>query len=480
MPVVVSRRTLLSVGFLLSTAAHAALPVCAQPVLEACVEQDSFGDAEIFSDPTYGGEVRYQWLGARGAFANAMVFNGGSLADRCSIDGTTSSCVGYTGDCITSCPPDPNAGPNDVSCWCQPTRTGIIDTVAAQASFSLSSELRVDRDIDGFSDDIRSSNVRNNTNNATFLRMYKVFPEVYRYEWEDLHTSPDGDFNDYTVGLEVRPCNQSFPFSANISGEGMNQDCYEPCRSDTDPDWCTSSQINTPDVRISLAVGVDRLDGEGDVTTGDREGDGRKIVVTVNTYNMGREIDMAVCPLITFATQDASPIFRSAFVRYSGNADPNGSWPGGCSMSPDSSGIPICNDVVDEHPPTWPIHFAREQFYSHNDCQDQRVGPGDLFTLPEANACGAGLHSQNYEIALERLDAVLPSTEALNGVAAADIIANRIWRIDALIFTDIKTQQFHCPSGVLVNYAGSHPDNVSAVFKLFDPTQRNVFLYVRD
>lgn len=174
--------------------------------------EDPRGDLELRANANNNGtaEVRAYFGASKGAFANALQFLTPTTTNFCSfINGGQASCLGYTGECsarispTTACGADPNGSPGEISCFCRDPAVlfGVpeLGTIAPGGSTTISTTLLIDRDVDAKHDGQFFSDFSRNPSSSDQLRSYELFAGLYRFDWEDLHSAPNGDFNDYTA-----------------------------------------------------------------------------------------------------------------------------------------------------------------------------------------------------------------------------------------------------------------------------------------
>lgn len=153
-------------------------------------------------------EVKGQFVSSRGSYAAAMQFIPKSPSPvNWNIDRGLASSPQYTLEC--ACPSDPNADPNELSCWCDRGQRLEFSSVPRGSEQAFSSNFFVDQNQDRKTDELRSSSQGAGNKLASPVRYYPIVgngttggvvgqvDSLVRFEWEDQLKPPDGDFNDY-------------------------------------------------------------------------------------------------------------------------------------------------------------------------------------------------------------------------------------------------------------------------------------------
>ena len=447
----------------------------AQTCTDTTAYEGSDGNLVVVANSCNDVKLRAHFLGSKGAYASALVFDKPAGAAVCGIDKGTPSCLKYTGDCWAGaaggCGQDPNAYAGEISCYCHPPASMDLKSVLAGQTEIVQTRLLVDKDPRTRDTDfIRSSTWAANPNNGDYLRSYQVLPENVRLEWEDLYAPPDGDFNDLIAMLEIRECSAfRFPYSAMMYENQM--DCAEGSCAGINP--CPTDNLSGADLKFNAALGIDVENGEGS-----RETKGRFLQLTVNTYYDGPGKNrFAVCPVLWMNWKKPKFLIPhhdiGTAIRNSGKADTTG----GCTITEPMNGEPICNHSVGYYL-TYPISLAREQL-TRKFCGISRTGSGDAIDAPAGDECGAGLVTQTYEIALADIDAAFSDIDQHQAGDKYVELEQRVSALELLVFHDLKVDPFYCPSGVNAYFDGAHASigNVTS-YTLF-PGMRNFKVYPR-
>lgn len=416
-------------------------------------------------------QINSYFLSARGTYANALRHNTPTIPKNCAqlnVPGNPGrgepSCLLYSGECHSTfggkfaCAPEPAAQPNEISCWCKAQgaeRFVIGNRIAASTSQTLQMSLLIDKNLDGLHDDTFHTDRTRNPTSSQQARLYQLFPQLYRLEWEDLYLGGAGDYNDFVSAIEIQECDRFRRFPVYMANSETPYACHDvcadnPCKSPPDP-------LRT---KVSAALAIDREDSG---SAGGRESIGRVMHLTVNLYHDGGAGALAICPVPGMNWPRPRTLGEAydqgLSARYSANQGTPGSHPRGCEpSSPHSRSPPTCDGVRKWFIQEFTIAFARETALTTDAMCGDRSGPGDVFFLPSGNECGAGYTARSYEISLGQIDSVLtaPSLK-YSSLSYAELDSLVKW-IDVFIFYDISNPaEFRCPSGTNVNLEGVDP-----------------------
>lgn len=425
-------------------------------------ENNATGELSIVAGSTFPVEIQGQFVSSKGAFASAMTLSPSPLngnASWCPINGGTPGCLHDTSTCSV-CPADPNAGVGELSCWCINPPPLLYKQIPAGGALSFTSELLIDQDRDGRSDDIRTSQSRIGPpglgDTQGNVRYHEITSGVWRYEWEDDRKAPDGDYNDYIGQLTFKDCDGE-PYTPGVlrwAEAGLF--CRDGCNTGTCPD---SDRSRPDDLRLTAKVMVDDKKREQD-----REPRGN--LLTLSVVLQSRKVqEIAVCPVIHFrdglnlkcANGDQSP----DFIQQQEYTDSPGSACFSSTVTPGRNGYePVCTDDKKPACGTFPVSLAREQWYAVNQCQASgpasRVGLGDIVKLGAATDCGAESQLLDFQLALREVDAQLTAA-SLQARTAAELLDDPLLSVDSVDFWVFDgfpaNSTFHCPSGVNVEFA---------------------------
>ena len=431
------------------------------------------GLVRVYAPQCNSMSIWYHFLGSKGAFGSAVVLGRGAISSSyCAIDGLTSSCLKFTGECSqklfpsTGCSSDPNAAPWEISCWCHGPISvqDVSSPFLPGATYAFPWTFLIDKNLDGKSEQTWMSYYSTDVDQARF---YPILPEFGRLEWEDELKAPEGDFNDYILGIEARDCRPlvRFPDTALLGGAFV---CSDRCGDNP----CDERQLANGKVKFTAAVGIDSVSGEGW-----REKPGRLLQITVNTYDDFIKSDLprsaAICPVLRLDWR-RSPRGRAETndltipVRY-GSDD--------CRYSTvDTSGEPRCLSARLD-PLYLSIGLAVEQLAT-TFC-GPRKGVGDWVSYQQGDKCAAFLFSANYEMSIDKIDSALSDpTLKLGGLSDATI-GKLVAGLDIYVFNDIKSANLHCPSGVNVTFDSAAPDIATVTKYTLDQSTRNLRVYQR-
>lgn len=418
----------------------------------------------LLAGSTYPMEVRGSFVSSRGIYADAMTFAPLAPNASCNIDGSRGGCPQYTLECA-NCPPDPNAAPGELSCWCNSGARLEFADIPPRGDQPFSSELFIDMNRDRKSDQRRGNGQGAGNPNASPVRYYPILANgtqsgsaaesLVRFEWEDDRKPPDGDFNDYVGALAVKDCDGTrFPPSL-ASWPELGLVCGDACQSLT----CAPDEAKPKDLRIHAAVGADYEKFEGD-----REPRGRMVTVSVAIYGDPVSTQrMAVCPVAwfgipagTYTCGGSNPpdelqrhdVGASGACMWSGNAD--------ISCTPNGYDCKL-----------FPVALAAEQHYGPLACKTPmpRTGPSDAFELPPPTNCGATATVLDFQLQEALVDQALKagpsmglltrSAEQILGISGVPEFA--LQRIDVYVIDKLMSPDFRCPSGVNVDFGAVDP-----------------------
>jgi hypothetical protein len=263
---------------------------------------------------------------------------------------------------------------------------------------------------------------------------------LYRLEWEDLYTNGYGDYNDYVAYVEARAC-RSEPERPLYTVSEYTSDCFDQCYGQNNA--CAADRVS-PDLKFAVSISVDTLNG------GERESAGRRMLVSVATYDPGASRRVAICPSIVFNT--LSRPYEWTYLTHGETYDSN---TGSCNASGTINGDPICGDHL-AYPNYWSVALAREQRYQLS-C-DPYEGTGDAFETAPRLTCGnPAPHIETYEVRFAELDPLLLSADQLGGLTHTQIVS-LIHSVNLSIYEQIQVGEFHCGSGLNVLRNTSNPD----------------------
>lgn len=268
-------------------------------------ENPATGNLRIRTASCYGDTAFVaHFASAKGAYANAMVFDSPNTSSACpTLNSGASSCLFYTGECgsggSSTCPQDPNAEPGELSCFCSDPSVlapySVFPLVSPGSTVEFATRLLVDTDADGKNESEWYSKWTSNPSSTDQVRSYALHNDLYRWDWEDAYTGGDGDFNDYIALLEARTCGKlPYPI-ASLSPEA-SLSCAQDCPQSS---GCRPETIDNSSMKFHIAIGADNDLYEA------RETRGRTLHVTVTTYaaevEKGRRF--AVCPRLWIAPE---------------------------------------------------------------------------------------------------------------------------------------------------------------------------------
>jgi len=266
-------------------------------------------------------EVSAQFVSSKGAYASALSFSPrAAVASTCGINGGLGDCVFYTAECAglggNKCPPDANAGPGEISCWCKPPRKMKFQNIAKGGVAAFSSSLFIDKNVDGTSEETRMSSARIGDANKGSVRYYQVIPTVWRTEWEDLNAAPNGDYNDYVGAISFKDCDDT-PFPPPVvSWPEVGLTCLDGCSETA----CSDSSVSKPtDLRLAAKVMID-----DEIAERSREARGRLLTLSLLAESMNMQ-QMAFCPVIWFKyekTWDCNSTFAADRIQLQEYAPP--------------------------------------------------------------------------------------------------------------------------------------------------------------
>lgn len=456
--------------------------------------------AECFDSESY-----FHFSAARGAFANALSVEGRwnaapeQLPNTCAVldqsGNSLASCLKYTGDCGASgvgpvCTGDPLSQSGEISCSCQivpPQKlqdvkaTNGFPPVGAGTDHGFFAQLNIDEDVDGKVDRFADTHRINNTNVPPFL-VRPVSRGLWRLEWEDLFPNDQADFNDYVASYEIHECRPGrWPLDAD---QGVN-DCLDECGNPAvpRPGWCvegpSSKVLDDMKFHADVAFDVDR-GSDGIVQF---ESLGPKMTVSLSTHNTFTKqalIDLmkagsvAICPIVAL---------RAETYIYKRDRRIGLHYGGGCGASGALSGQPVCSE-------TKPAPYYEEEYLFiglgnsyltttssgvfDNSCdvtqgqcttntpstcnsrEPSDILPPGILTEPTAcNGNGTGHFARWYEVPLRDIaTATSPPFDAAyrNGRQSGTLAF-----VDVLVFSEIKTPEFACPTGIDILFRGVDP-----------------------
>jgi hypothetical protein len=118
--------------------------------------ENATNDLVVVAGSAFDMEVTGQFVSSKGAHATAMGLVPVSPSASCNINGGFPGCPQYTLECA-SCPPDPNAGPHELSCSCNRGSSLTYSLIPKGTEQSFSSQLLIDKDRDRQRDSVRRS-----------------------------------------------------------------------------------------------------------------------------------------------------------------------------------------------------------------------------------------------------------------------------------------------------------------------------------
>lgn len=357
---------------------------------------------------------------------------------------------------MLACSPDPSFQPGEISCWCQREPPRFTRRFNGGISYFYGA-LHVDQDLDRKTDDRFCMPYVSGCNPITEspARLYQIYPEYARIEWEDAFPSGAADFNDYMVGWELRDCRTGggrYPDSALDSLPG----CHNPCNSPGICDDSVQSQLVT-NLKFSGSVALDESASEVP-----REPNGRLLQVGINLHSDYRtgdpelSVDVAICPVLRIEWRnppgDDAKIVKSHF--------------GATGCGGIGSGQPGSPDCVDAFSPAaLPVALSREQSRSSRSCGPW-AGNTESFRFEGNTSCAPDMQSFLFEVRLDDVDAALSDAALRYGALPSLDILGLVSKVDVYVFwgIDPSAQPFHCPSGPGVDIAGVEP-GVAQVYR---------------
>lgn len=397
------------------------------------------------------GEVFLQFVHARAAYRNGLKVLSPTITEQCVVGPTATepSCAFFTGDCA-SCPPDPNY-PGVLSCFCRKgdpawSKSMPVTLVPAGATRQVGLGLVTDRFGSGFIDQRFYADPSLNPLGSDQLRTELVGFRQFLLQWEDLHLSGDGDFNDLEIMASVRDCASGPMPPDTTKPEGLIQwQCGDqPCEGGVDCD--PPEFLDLDQLQFYAFVTVDENLGN----EVDREWRGRILRLTLSTFGSGLAAGrrIAMCPAVVL--DNPGPQTVDWHVNWYGYEAID------CAPEEQVDGEPsLCDTFV---PTPYQYHFvnlARDQHEVLKSCDAPRVGPGDGFEVvaPEqlASGCMANMaHTESYEISLESLDKLLAGAGiplVTNTMPAQDVL-QVIRGVGIYAFIDLQAEPFFCPVGL--------------------------------
>jgi hypothetical protein len=420
-------------------------------------ENNATGELSILASK-WDVEVQVQFVASKGAFASAMIMDPrAAVQSQCPINGGVDDCVNDTFTC-RGCPQDPNSGPGEISCWCVNPAPLVYNNIPAGGSMSFRSNLLIDKDLDQYSDVVRTSASRIGPPGAGDrtgeVRYHEIISNVWRYEWEDLETAPNGDYNDYIGQLTFKDCDGTrfTPTLTTWPAPQGDLPTAMSCQDGCNVSFCGDpNESEPPELRLAAKVMVDNVNSEVD-----REGRGRMLTLSVVVQSDAVQ-DMAICPVLRVPYEPGISACGNVQMQEYTDDPSTACVPN--RVTPTTTGIePVCVQEVGTPCEMFPISVAREQVYGPNSCQSSgpysRSGDGDLIRLEQGTACGAQSRVLDYELWLDDVDKTLQvDSLAARGNRLLDDPDVAVDSVELYVFDKLDPKiPFHCPSGVNVDF----------------------------